>query len=228
MDVPRCKPAPVPSVAGIGRKIAVVEVGLPDTDSWVDLASPPSRASVVSGGDNGSIILVDGDGAVVGTDTSAALASGGGGTGSPFSRLSIAVRYHIRSSQGRHSTGLGQRSKRTVEWLESYNSRPELHLGGPSPVQTEQSTPPNSLALGLDMGDLVSENDEISMASDDNRAYMCTCRKIPGGGPFEIVENGFWMYGSSSPGGGGGGGRRALLLCLVTNLVTLAIGVAIG
>lgn len=53
----------------------------------MELASPSSRASMVSmnGGDNGSVILVDNDGAVVGGDNTATVV--GGGNGSPFSRL---------------------------------------------------------------------------------------------------------------------------------------------
>lgn len=43
----------------------------------------------------------------------------------------MAVHYYVRHGSGRHSgatigmTGMGQGSKRTVEWLEGYNSRPE-------------------------------------------------------------------------------------------------------
>lgn len=39
-----------------------------------------------------------------------------------------------------------------------------------------------------------------------------------------IDEKGWWLFGKSL----GCNGRRALVLCLMTNLMTLAIGVAIG
>lgn len=54
------------------------------------------------------------------------------------------------------------------------------HPQAPSPVQTEISTPPNSLVPGLDVGDLTQssycEDDEMSMA--DEGGYTCKCRKI--------------------------------------------------
>lgn len=53
----------------------------------MELASPSSRASIVSmnGGDNGSVVMVDSDGVVMSTDNTTAVV--GGGNGSPFSRL---------------------------------------------------------------------------------------------------------------------------------------------
>lgn len=58
----------------------------------MELASPSSRASLntsMSGGDNGSVILMDNDGAIVSADAAivgAGTAAPPGG-GSPFSRL---------------------------------------------------------------------------------------------------------------------------------------------
>uniref|UniRef100_A0A8R1XUR6 Uncharacterized protein n=1 Tax=Onchocerca volvulus TaxID=6282 RepID=A0A8R1XUR6_ONCVO len=232
------------------------------SDSWVELASPSSRASMVSmnGGDNGSVVLVDSDGVVMGADNTTVVV--GGGNSSPFSRLSpisacsapielvidagqvhggdtMAVHYYTRHGPGRCTvaatgiTGLGQRTKRTAEWLEHYNSRPEVQRGGlqaPSPVETELSTPPNSLVPGLDVGELTQsscceDEDEVLCVEDDG-TYMCRCQKVSYIGQ-ESYEKEQWTL-SGLLGISDGNGRRALVLYLVTNLVTLAIGFAVG
>ncbi|KAK6110230.1 hypothetical protein QQG55_39030 [Brugia pahangi] len=227
------------------------------SDSWVELANPSSRASMVSmnGGDNGSAILVDNDGMIMGVDNTTVVV--GGGNSSPFNRLSptsacgapfelvidaglvhggdtLAVHY-TRQGPGRCTVatagvrGLGQGTKRTAEWLEDYNSRPEVQRGGPqtpSPVETEMSTPPNSLVPGLDVGELTQssccedEDEELSIENDG--AYVCKCQNV-GEGP---CEKGRWTFSELL--GTSGNGRRALVLYLVTNLVTLAIGFAVG
>ncbi|KAL3981978.1 hypothetical protein ACH3XW_45280 [Acanthocheilonema viteae] len=226
------------------------------SDSWVELASPSSRASMVSmnGGDNGSVIMVDSDGVVMGIDNTTVVV--GGGSGSPFSRLSapielvvdagqvhggdtMAVHYYARHGPGRCTVpttginGLGQGTKRTVEWLEDYNSRPEVQRGGPqipSPVETEMSTPPNSLVHGLDVGELTQssccEDEDEELSVEDDGAYMCRCRKVDYIGK-EVCKKGRWTF-SGLLGINGCNGRRALVLYLVTNLVTLAIGFAVG
>lgn len=53
----------------------------------MELANPSSRASVVSmnGGDNSSVMLVDNDGAAIGTANTTLFF--GGGNSTPFSRL---------------------------------------------------------------------------------------------------------------------------------------------
>uniref|UniRef100_A0A915PVY1 Uncharacterized protein n=1 Tax=Setaria digitata TaxID=48799 RepID=A0A915PVY1_9BILA len=235
------------------------------SDSWVELASPSSRASVVSmnGGDSGSVVLVDkmdNDGVIAGTDNAAVVV--GGGNGSPFSRLSpisacsapielvidagqvhggdtMAVHYYTRHGLGRCTAatvgmaGLGQGTKRTAEWLEDYNSRPEVQKGSlqaSSPVETEMSTPPNSLVPGLDVGELTQssccEDEDEELSVGDDGAYLCRCRKSPNIG-HESYEKGRWIF-SGLLGISTGNGRRAFLLYLVTNLVTLAIGFAVG
>ncbi|VDK83578.1 unnamed protein product [Litomosoides sigmodontis] len=227
------------------------------SDSWVELANPSSRASMVSinGGDNGSVIMVDNDGVVMSTENTPVVV--GGGSGSPFSRLSpvsgrsapfelvidagqvhggnpMGVQYYNRHGPGRCTvtatgiTGLAQGTKRTAEWLEDYNSRPEVQRGGPqapSPVETEMSTPPNSLVPGLDVGDLTQsscceEDEELSV--EDDGVHMCRCKKVT-----YIGQEGRWTF-SGLLGINSGNGRRALVLYLVTNLVTLAIGFAVG
>ncbi|EFO23994.2 hypothetical protein LOAG_04487 [Loa loa] len=232
------------------------------SDSWVELASPSSRASMVSinGGDNGSVILVDNDGVVMSADNTTVVV--GGGNSSPFSRLSpisacsapielvidagqvhggdtMAVHYYTRHGPGRCTvattgiTALGQGTKRTAEWLEDYNSRPEVQRSGPqapSPVETEISTPPNSLVPGLDVGELTQSScceDEVEELSvEDDGAYMCRCRKVVYIGQ-ESYGKGRWAF-TELLGISNGNGRRALMLYLVTNLVTLAIGFAVG
>ncbi|CAG9535060.1 unnamed protein product [Cercopithifilaria johnstoni] len=232
------------------------------SDSWVELASPSSRASMVSmnGGDNGSVVMVDSDGVVMSTDNTAVVV--GGGNSSPFNRLSpisgrsvpielvidagqvhggdtMAVHHYTRHGPGRCTvattgiSGLGQGTKRTAEWLEDYNSRPEVQRGGlqaPSPVETEMSTPPNSLVPGLDVGELTQssccEDEDEELSVEDDGTHMCRCRKIACIGQ-EACEKGQWTF-SGLLGINGGNGRRALVLYLVTNLVTLALGFAVG
>ncbi|EJW85973.1 hypothetical protein WUBG_03115 [Wuchereria bancrofti] len=228
------------------------------SDSWVELANPSSRASMISmnGGDNGSAILVDNDGVVMGVENTTVIV--GEGNSSPFNRLSpisacsapfelvtdagqvhggdaMAVHYYTRHGPGRCTvattgvTGLGQGTKRTAEWLEDYNSRPEVQRGGPqtpSPVETEMSTPPNSLVPGLDVGELTQssccEDEDEELSIEDDGAYVCKCQNV-GQEPYEKRR---WTFSELL--GTSGNGRRALVLYLVTNLVTLAIGFAVG
>ncbi|MCP9266123.1 hypothetical protein DINM_021599 [Dirofilaria immitis] len=210
------------------------------SDSWVELASPSSQASIVSmnGGDNGSVVLVESDGAVMGIDNTTVVV--GGSNGSPFSRLSpisacsapielvfdagqvhssdtMEVHYYTRHGPGRCTVattgiaGFGQGTKRTAEWLEHYNSRPEapkISSGpqAPSPVETEMSTPPNSLVPGLDVGELT----QSSCCEDEDEQLS-------------VEDDGAELLGIND-----GNGRRVLVLYLVTNLVTLTIGFAVG
>ncbi|VDM95597.1 unnamed protein product [Thelazia callipaeda] len=222
------------------------------SDSWVDLANPSSQTSLMSinAGDNGSVVLVDSDEVDVTSDNTMA---GDGGNGTPVSHLSpisscgalidLTVDgglYQSGDAMTAHSYGysgssrnavaiigmstFALRTKRTAEWLESYNSRPEknnLHLS--SPV----STPPNSLVLGLDVGELSQSSfcDDDEVFSFPEAAYFCKCQKLMS------VKQRFngkkkWIF--SGLRGLTGNGCRALVLCLVTNLVTLAIGFAVG
>ncbi|KAM3726502.1 Salicylate carboxymethyltransferase [Dirofilaria immitis] len=232
------------------------------SDSWVELASPSSQASIVSmnGGDNGSVVLVESDGAVMGIDNTTVVV--GGSNGSPFSRLSpisacsapielvfdagqvhssdtMEVHYYTRHGPGRCTVattgiaGFGQGTKRTAEWLEHYNSRPEAPKNGPqapSPVETEMSTPPNSLVPGLDVGELTQssccEDEDEQLSVEDDGAYICRCRKVSYIGQ-ESYEKRQWTF-SELLGINDGNGRRVLVLYLVTNLVTLTIGFAVG
>uniref|UniRef100_A0A1I8EQI9 Ig-like domain-containing protein n=1 Tax=Wuchereria bancrofti TaxID=6293 RepID=A0A1I8EQI9_WUCBA len=138
----------------------------------------------------------------------------------------MAVHYYTRHGPGRCTvattgvTGLGQGTKRTAEWLEDYNSRPEVQRGGPqtpSPVETEMSTPPNSLVPGLDVGELTQssccEDEDEELSIEDDGAYVCKCQNV-GQEPYEKRR---WTFSELL--GTSGNGRRALVLYLVTNLV---------
>lgn len=48
-------------------------------------------------------------------------------------------------------------------------------------METEVSTPPNSLVPGSDVGELTQSScceDEDEISVEDDGAYMCRCRKV--------------------------------------------------